>query len=138
MKKISLVAFLFVLFIPALAFAADGQQAVWQVILQHLMEIVVALGVPVLLILLKTYLKKKGIEADMGTLNELLSKAVGFAEQMGKKALKDGAEQTDNAQKLDWALSKGRELAEANKLDQWVVDKLESLIEAKLGEQNGK
>ena len=137
MKKQGLMVAAVILFVPALAFAAE-QQAVWQVILIHLMEIIVALGVPVGLLLLRTYLKKKGIEADMSTLNDLLGKAIGFAEQKAKNALKDGKEQTPNAQKLDWAVTKGRELAEANKLDQWVIDKLEDLIESKIGEQNGK
>lgn len=137
MKKASLAVFLFVVLTPALVFAAEQQQ-VWQVVLQHLLEIIVAIAVPVLVSLIHTLLKKYGVKVQMETLDSVLSKAIGFAEQKAKKALKAGEDQTGNAQKLDWALSKGMELAEANKLDKWVVDKLEDLIEAKLGEQNGK
>ncbi len=135
MKKIQLFIIAFLLMIPSLAFAADGDSAAY-VIASHALEIVAAV-----VTLLATWLTHKvsgwlkaktGVETD-ALLQGFAQKGVDYAEEKAHQFLATKNEAMKGPEKLEMALGFALALAEDNKLPAKAQAKLVSYIEARLG-----
>lgn len=133
---IGLILGMLIVLVSGVAWAAtDGTQVWWMLLLDHLLEAVVIIAVPVVSTLVVTLLNRWGLKVELEKIDAIVTKAVGFAEQKAKKALRDGLPRTASADKLDVALNFARDLSAKYKLSQKAIDKLSDLIEAKLGEE---
>lgn len=122
--------------LPAIAYAADleaaAQQAWWQVALVEILRVTIAIAAPVLATLVAVLLRRIKLNVELEQLQKIASVAAGWAEQKAHQALAVGSP-TPSAQKLQSALTYGAELARKYKLTTVAVERLEGLIEAKLG-----
>ena len=141
-KAYAIVAFVWINLLSLVAMAQAAapaalqvQQEWWQNLIVHLVGAVITIFVPVLSYLAYTLAKRWGVNIELDTVDKILAKAVGFAEQKAKKALNDGAGKTGAAEKLDWALSMATDMSKKYGLSKKATDKLNDLIEAKLGEE---
>lgn len=106
----------------------------WQVLLNHVLELSIAILVPVALHLLNRWLKQRELEFLSEVVEKAVTGGVAFAEEQAHKALKADGKKTPSAEKLDIALNfvEGR-LKDAG-YDKLARDKLIELIEAKLNQ----
>jgi|GEM_PF-3745620 len=131
-----LVAIMTVLLTASTAFAAEVvQQQWWQALIVDLMQIFVAIAVPVLSTLAVVLARRWKLNLEFDKVNAIALKAAGWAEQKAYKALKEGQPQTSSAEKLDMALEFAKELTTKYGLSAKATEKLQDLIEAGLGEQ---
>lgn len=104
----------------------------WQLLLEHLMELVFTLlglmGTALVTVLFKKYKFQDHTER----VNDLLDRAVGFAEQKSKKAAKLEGDPIGSAEKLEVAIQFAQSLAKEYKLPKkgkdWWEDKLEAWL----------
>lgn len=117
-------------------------QAWWQGLLALLWALFIDVAVPVLVTLILALLAKH-LHFNMSakqrrTLDEYVDKAVSYADQKLRKALKEGEPPKDaNAQRMQWAKEFLEKALIDTGLTKKAADKLEDLIEAKLGVVNG-
>jgi len=100
MKILSLVVPFFSVFsISTLAYAqtAPATQAWWQLLLTHLLELIILVLTPTLMLLARnfaqSFAKKTGVEVSErqnALLDDLTSKAIAYAHEKGRNALKAG------------------------------------------------
>lgn len=135
--SLQIVAFFAVMLTSFVALATDAvvEQAWWQTLISHLLQIVTTIFVPVLSVLAVVLAKRWGVSIELDTVDKILDKAVGFAEQKALNALKEGKPKSSSAEKLDWALTMARDMAKRYKLSVKATSKLQDLIEAKLGQK---
>lgn len=91
-----------------------------------------------LVLLIRKGLKKLGVDMDAKKTELLMAgakKAKGYGEQQAIKWAKQGLT-WEPGDKLKEAMRFGTDLAEKQKWDKWMKDKLEDFIEAQLGEDN--
>lgn len=134
MNKI--LTFLALMLVSTTALAADVvQQAWWQVLIADLLQVFVAIAVPVLSTLVVVLARRWKMNLEFDKVNAIALKAAGWAEQKAYKALREGQPQSSSAEKLDTALEFAKDLANKYKLPAKATEKLEDLIEAALGEK---
>ena len=136
------IAFLITFFFPAMLLAADatskptttatGEQAWWQVLLSTLLHVVFVIGVPVLVTVIYSLLKRWNIGIEREQIEKIAEQAANWAEHKAKAALKDGGKKTPGAEKMALALKFAKDLAEQYKLTDKASAKLKELIEASL------
>lgn len=112
---------------------AQDTQKWWQGLLVTAIEAVAAIVTPILSILLIVLLKKWNLKIEQDRVDWALSKAIGFAEQKAKVALKDG-KPMEGPEIAKIAVEHGTKLLEQHKLASKFGDWLADGIEAKLGE----
>lgn len=118
------------------AFAAEAvQQQWWQALIANLLEVIIAIFVPVLSTLFVVLARRWKINLEFDQVNSIAVKAAGWAEQKAASALKEGKPQTPSAEKLQWALDFAKEMTDKYKLPTKATEKLQDLIEAGLGEK---
>lgn len=138
-KAISVVTFLLVLLLPALALAADEvQQQWWQTMLAELLKVFVLIAVPVLSTLVGVLLRRWGVKVQTEQIEKLASAAAGWAEQKALEALKDGKPKTSGADKMKLAIDFANGAVEQYGLKKKAIGKLQELIEAQLGKEQVK
>jgi len=134
-------AVLVVLTHPAVAAAAEvatraaGEQAWWQALLVHVVEVAVAILTPVLGLLAVAIARRFKIKLEQEEVDRLAVKAMAYAEQKAKHALKAEAKKTSGAEKMDMALGFARSVARNHGLSEKATSKMRDVIEAKLGER---
>jgi hypothetical protein len=149
--KAFLLAFLSVLMFPLMAFGetcppvevnlheAAAQQEWWMVLLDFLLQLVTPVAIAVLTTLAGIAVQKWGkkLDADkQAALTRLLSGfiegGISFAEEQGRKALKNGGEQTKSAEKLQAAVDYIQLQIASSGVASIATDDLVKLIEARL------
>ena len=140
-KLIQVPAFLLALLLSSLAFAADAataavvQQEWWQGLLAWLGPIFGGVLTAVLAALGVQLLRKWNIEMKPATLEDVIGKAVNYAEGRALAALNAGGPKTPGAEKMALATGVADLLLKQFKLEALAKESLVALIEAKLGEQ---
>lgn len=113
---------------------AKDTQKWWQGLAVTAIEGVVAIALPILSVLLMSLIRKWNLKIEQDKVDWALTKAVGFAEQKAKVALKDG-KPMEGPELAKIAVDYGTKLLEkyklASKFGGWLADG----IEAKLGEK---
>lgn len=111
----------------------------FKVVMENILPVVFTIALPIIILLVKrliVYLEKKwGFEMDdemEGKLNEVIRRAVSYAEEKAMKAVRTGDDIPDGAKKLDHALEFAISEAERMGLTQLAREKLAELIEAHL------
>ena len=124
---------------------ADPTQEWWQVLLVHLMDAVAPIVITILGTLVGIAVRKYGKKLDVENqdaaiklTNDFIVAGIGFAEEQGRKALKEGSERSEGAEKLDRAMEFIQERIEANGLDKIVEEELGRLIESRLAAERAK
>lgn len=111
----------------------EDTQKWWQGLVVTVIEGVVAIALPILSILLMSLIRKWNLKIEQDKVDWVLKKALGFAEQKAKVALKDG-KPMEGPEIAKAAVEHGTALLEkyglAKKFGEWLADG----IEAKLGE----
>ena len=137
MRRVFLFATLFVLFpLQALAQTAAAtpmQQQWWQGALLYLVTVLGGIAAPVISYLVIVLLKKKNIAVEAALVDGLIEKAINYGEEQAAKALKANSPTTSGAQKMQLAIGAADTIADQLGLKKLAVDKLKTLIEAKLG-----
>ena len=105
----------------------------WKVLVSHLMELAFALLGLLLSGLVTVLMRKYGFEAQSAKINELLGKAVGYAEQKAAAAAKlEEGKKTSGAEKMELAVQFAERLAKDYKIKSkgkdWWEDRLESWL----------
>lgn len=114
------------------------KQEWWQVLLAELLKVFLVIFVPVLSTLIVSLLKRWKINVEYQQVNDIASKAAGWAEQKALAALKEGKEKTGGAEKMKLALDFANGLANQYKLSAKATEKLQDLIESALGQEQIK
>jgi phosphate/sulfate permease len=115
-------------------------QTWWQILIKFVTtDVLLPVAGTVLVALLVMLVKKWKLNVEKDILDKIIGQAVDYADQKLKKALKDGEKPEDkNATRLKWASDLANQLLKKygllGKFGSWI----ESLIEAKLGENNKK
>jgi len=124
---------------------AEPVQAWWQVLLIHLMDAVVPIVAAVLGTLVSIAVRKWGKKLDtekqdavIRLTNDFIAAGIGFAEEQGRKALKDGAERTPGADKLGSALEFVQDRLSVSGLDKMAEEELSRLIESRLASERAR
>lgn len=133
-----LITLLLTMLLPRLALAAPdagNAQAWWQVLLIETIKATLAIAVPVLSTLVYVLLRRTKLNIELEQLQRIAGTAAGWAEQRAHQALRAQGTPTPSAQKLATALAYGAELARRYGIRQKAVERLEGLIESKLGQQ---
>lgn len=128
---------LWAILVPAVALAAPeaaAAQSWWQVLLIEVIKAALAIAVPVLSALVFVLLRRIELNVELAQLQTIASAAAGWAEQKAYKGIAQG-KPMPSADKLAAAITYGAELARRYKLHQRAAERLEGLIEAKLGQQ---
>ncbi len=135
---------------PMLALAADGGldagvavvpvvvengMVWWQVLLSHVMELAFAVVGIMVSAFITVLLKKYGFESQTTKINDVLDRAIGWAEQKSKKAAKFDGKPIDSGAKMDLAIEFAEKLAKEYKIADkgvgWWEGKLESWLSVK-------
>jgi hypothetical protein len=107
-------------------------------LLSHAMELAFAILGLLLSGLVTVLMKKYGFEAQSAKVNELLSKAVGYAEQKALAASKlEEGKVTPGAEKMELAIQFAEKMAADYKLPKKGKDWWEDRLESWLGVKNG-
>lgn len=124
---------------------AEAVQEWWQVLLVHLMDAVAPIVIAVLGTLVSIAVRKWGKKLDaekqdavIKLTNDFIAAGIGFAEEQGRKALKDGAERTASADKMGSAMEFIQERLEASGLSRMAEVELTKLIEARLASERAR
>jgi hypothetical protein len=112
---------------------AEESQEWWETGLAHLLKLVFLILGLMATALVRVLMKKYGFEEQSGKINDLLTKALGFAEQKALKASKlEEGKLTSGAEKMEMAIKFAQGLAKDYKLPEkgsdWWEDKLESWL----------
>jgi len=111
----------------------------WKMGLKHLMELVFLILGIMATALVRVMMKKYGFEEQSGKVNDVLMKAIGFAEQWAiKKAKMEGAAAPGGAQKMEMAVDFAKKLAVEYKLPDKGSDWWEHKLEGWLGIEKAK
>jgi len=117
MKKVAFSIAALVLLFPALAFAADKGLSFWQVVGQHGFELLGTVLVALIGGLVTVLGKKWNFESESAKVNDVVEKAIGFAEQWAKKKAKvEGVAAPGGPEKLATALDMAEKIAAQYKL----------------------
>jgi len=113
--------------------AEEPTQEWWETGLAHLLKLVFLILGLMATALVRVLMKKYGFEEQSGKVNDLLTKAIGFAEQKALKASKlEEGKMTSSAEKMKMAIEFAQGLAKEYKLpekgSEWWEDKLESWL----------
>lgn len=112
---------------------SEPTQEWWETGLAHLLKLVFLILGLMATALVRVLMKKYGFEEQSGKVNDLLTKAIGFAEQKALKAskLEDG-KMTSGAEKMKMAIEFAQGMAKEYKLpekgSEWWEAKLESWL----------
>jgi len=109
----------------------------WQVLLEHALQLTIAIVLPVAMHLINQQLKQRKLEFLSGVVDKAVLGGVHYAEEQARKALNDGKEKTPAALKLDMALDYAQAQLQQSGYDQVARDKLIQLIESKLYKERG-
>lgn len=123
---------------PVAPAATSDKQSWWQVLLTELINLIVVIFVPVLSTLAVTLLRRWKINVEFEQVNNIASKAAGWAEQKARARFRDGKGTTQGAAKMQLALGFANELADKYKLPAKATEKLQDLIESSLGQEKVK
>lgn len=114
---------------------APGEASMTQVILKYVLDLFLLVVLALVSVLVKVLAKKYGFEAQAAMINDVLTKATGYAEQMASKKLKLDGKPTESAEKMKLALDFATKMAAEYKLGQkgaaWWEDKLEGWLGTK-------
>jgi len=110
-------------------------QSWWQVLVAEITKITVAIFTPVLGMLIMFLLRRIGFKIQLEKAQSIASMAVGYGEQLALKTLKEGCKKTPGAKKMKIAVDFANALASQYKLKKMATERMQSLIEAKLGEK---
>ena len=130
---------------PVAAAAAEPVQEWWQALLVGLMDS----ALPIIGTVLGTFatlaVRKWGKKLDtekqdsiIKLTNDFIGAGIGFAEEQGRKALNDGADRTEGADKMAEAMGFIQERLKASGLDKMAEVELKRLIESKLAQERVK
>lgn len=104
----------------------------WQLLLGHLMTLVFSILGMVATVFVGVLLKKYGFQTQTEKINDILTRAVGFAEQKSKQVAKLDGKPLEGAKKLELAINFALELAKDYKIREkgrsWWEDKVESWL----------
>jgi hypothetical protein len=104
----------------------------WQLLLKHLMELVFTLLGLIGTALVTVLFKKYKFQEQTDKINDLLMRAIGFAEQKSKKAAKLDGSPKGSTEKLELAIQFAQNMAKEYKLpaksQEWWEDKLEAWL----------
>lgn len=103
----------------------------WQVVLDHLLSVLVPLLLSVGLVLLRSFLAKKGLESSQAILDDVITRSVHYAEEEAHKALKKD-EHLAGHEKMDAAMTFAESEMSRLGLDKMAQDSLTKMIESKL------
>jgi len=124
---------------------ADVAQEWWQVLLIHLMDAVAPIVITVLGTLVGIAVRKWGKKLDtekqdavIRLTNDFIAAGIGFAEEQGRKALRDGSDQTPGAEKMSAAMEFVQERLEASGLSKIAEAELQKLIESRLASERAR
>jgi len=111
----------------------------WQLGLKHLMELVFLVLGLMATALVRVMMKKYGFEEQSGKVNDVLMKAIGFAEQWAiKKAKMEGEAAPGGAQKMEMAVDFAKKLAVEYQIPDKGSDWWEHKLEGWLGIEKAK
>lgn len=133
-KVICFLVILFGLLFSIICFAADQVQELswWKMLLAHGLEFVFAILGIMATAFVTVLLKKFGFESQTAKINDVLDRAIGFAEQKSTKALKLDGKPDSSATKMNMAVNFAVQMAKEYKLPDkgktWWEDKLESWL----------
>jgi len=149
--KLFLLMVAFVMLFPAIAWGetcppvevnlneAASQQEWWMVLLDALLQIVTPLAIAVLTTLAGIAVQRWGKKLDVDKqaavtrlLSGIIEGGISFAEEQGRKALKNGGEQTKSAEKLQAAVDYIQSQIASSGIADVARDDLVKLIEARL------
>ena len=104
----------------------------WQVGLKHLLELVFAVLGLLATAFVTVLMRKYGFEDQSNKVNDILTKALGYAEQLSIKKAKLDGKPTSGGEKMDLAIQFAQKLATDYKLKdkgkEWWEEKLESWL----------
>lgn len=120
------------------ATTGEGTQSWWEAGLAELMKLVfVILGI-MAMALVRVLMKKFGFEEQSAKVNDLLTKAIGYAEQKALKASKlEEGKKTSGAEKMELAVNFAKNMAKEYNLPDKGTDWWEDKLESWLGTKNG-
>ena len=119
--------------------AAPAELSWWKLALKHLMELVFLVLGLMAMALVRVMMKKYGFEEQSGKVNDVLMKAIGFAEQWSiNKAKLEGEAAPGSAQKMEMAVDFAKKLADEYKLPKKGSDWWEHKLEGWLGIDKAK
>lgn len=104
-------------------------QSIWQALAVHGIGLVGSLLMAVVTYLIHKYFKNQSMD---DILDKALATSIAWAEEQGRKALNDG-KPLESKTKLDMAASMAMDMLDNSGYEKMAQDKLEALIEAKLG-----
>lgn len=139
-----MMTFFMVSMTPLLALAekavakAAPQQAWWQALLVFVIEFALAVGVPVIVILITLLLRRWGINVEQDQVKNIAEQAADFAEKKAKAALKADGKKTPGAEKMLLALNFAKDLADQYKLSEKATKKMQGMIEAAVERKDKK
>jgi hypothetical protein len=137
-RMLQMYVFVVLMLSPVLAFGAEevAQQVWWQTLLAwlvtHIGELVFSVLGTAVILLLRKYL---GVKLEQEQLDRVLGWAKNAAESKALGALNAGAPKTPGAEKMKMAGDIAEGLIDQFKLKKLARDKIEHLLEAKLGEE---
>lgn len=114
---------------------AGVSQEWWMPLLSNLIEIVLAIFIPVILTLVSTLLRRWNLKVEQEQLDKIATQVSDWAEHHADKALRKGKPKTSGAEKMDMALIAADELMKQFKVKERVKGSLQTIIESKLGEK---
>lgn len=104
----------------------------WQVGLKHLLELVFMVLGLLATAFVTVLMRKYGFEDQSNKVNDILTKALGYAEQLSIKKAKLDGKPTSGGEKMDLAIKFAQKLAQdykvADKGKEWWEEKLESWL----------
>jgi hypothetical protein len=117
---------------PAPVVKAEEGLSWWKLILKHLMDIVFSIVGIMIAVFVRVLMKKYGFESQSAQVNDVLMKAVGWAEQKSIKAAKLDGKPIESAKKMEMAIEFAKTMAKEYKLPDkgadWWEEKLESWL----------
>lgn len=139
-KKIAgILTFLCLMLLASIAFAADGPSVVSRLVdsaLEILAPVVALFAMWAAHKLIKVFESKTSIDVPAKTeemIDEWLLKAVAYAEEKGRTAVKTQLEPIKGPEKLEMAVNFVLDLAEKYNLKGLTKEKVTKMVEAKLG-----
>jgi len=105
-------------------------QAWWQTLLYTVIQLALAIFIPVLGVLVWSLLNRWGIKIEKEQVDKIAEQAADWAEHKAKVALKEDGKKTPGAEKMRLALDFAQQMANKYKLQEQAKDKLSKLIES--------
>jgi len=122
---------------PAAPAQAAGQQW-WQTLLVTVIEVALAIFIPVLGVLVYSLLNRWGISVEKEQVDKIATQAMQFADQKAKVLLKHEGKRTPGAEKAKIALDFAKKLADEYKLTEKARDALAYHIEAAVAKKKAE